>query len=105
MASTRERVLDLLWRGRQTVDELARELGLTDNAVRAHLVALERDGLVVRTVYPTTPPSVGYRLTPLGQSAAELHDAIVAWALRHSDEILASRASYDDRRREDSIAS
>ncbi len=46
MASTRERVLDLLWRGRQTVDELARDLGLTDNAVRAHLVALERDGLV-----------------------------------------------------------
>ena len=30
----------------RTVHELARELQLTDNAVRAHLVVLERDGLV-----------------------------------------------------------
>ncbi len=44
--STRSRLLLALWRGSETVDELARELGLTDNAVRAHLVALERDGLV-----------------------------------------------------------
>jgi predicted ArsR family transcriptional regulator len=44
--STRNRILLALWRGRETVDDLARELGLTDNAVRAHLVALERDGLV-----------------------------------------------------------
>ena len=29
-----------------TVDELARELGLTNNGVRAHLATLERDGLV-----------------------------------------------------------
>jgi predicted ArsR family transcriptional regulator len=29
-----------------TVDELARSLGLTDNAVRAHLTALERDGIL-----------------------------------------------------------
>ena len=37
----------LLLRGAaKTVNELAAELGLTDNAVRAHLLALERDGLV-----------------------------------------------------------
>jgi predicted ArsR family transcriptional regulator len=30
----------------RTVNELARELQLTDNAIRAHLVVLERDGLV-----------------------------------------------------------
>jgi DNA-binding HxlR family transcriptional regulator len=27
---------------------------------------LERDGLIARTVFPTRPPSVEYRLTPLG---------------------------------------
>jgi predicted ArsR family transcriptional regulator len=43
---TRGRVLALLRRARLTVDELAERLGLTDNAVRAHLAALERDGLV-----------------------------------------------------------
>lgn len=45
-ASTRGQVVTLLRRGRRTVDELAGALGLTDNAIRAHLAALERDGLV-----------------------------------------------------------
>ncbi|HET9984330.1 MAG TPA: ArsR family transcriptional regulator [Longimicrobiales bacterium] len=46
LASTRGRVLALLRRGPRTVAELAEELRLTPNAVRAHLSALERDGLV-----------------------------------------------------------
>lgn len=45
-ASTRGRILMLLRRASRTVDELAQELELTDNAVRAHLATLERDGLV-----------------------------------------------------------
>lgn len=45
-ASTRGQVVTLLRRDERTVDELAQSLGLTDNAVRAHLAALERDGLV-----------------------------------------------------------
>lgn len=45
-ASTRGRVLALLRRSQATVTELAAELELTDNAVRGHLAALERDGLV-----------------------------------------------------------
>lgn len=48
-ATTRGQVLLLLRRGVATVDDLARELDLTDNAVRAHLAALERDGLVVQS--------------------------------------------------------
>jgi predicted ArsR family transcriptional regulator len=44
--TTRGRVLNLLRRGEMTTDELAGALGLTDNAVRAHLATLERDGLV-----------------------------------------------------------
>ena len=45
-ASTRGKIVALLRRGSRTVEELAEALNLTDNAVRAHLVALERDGLV-----------------------------------------------------------
>jgi predicted ArsR family transcriptional regulator len=44
--STRGRIVGLLRRTGCTVEELARELGLTDNGVRAHLAVLERDGLV-----------------------------------------------------------
>ena len=65
-ASTRGQVVTLLRRGRRTVDELAQALGLTDNAVRAHLAALERDGLarqggVRRGV---GKPAYAYDLTP-----------------------------------------
>jgi predicted ArsR family transcriptional regulator len=45
-ASTRGKIVTLLRRGSRTVEELAEALGLTDNAIRAHLVVLERDGLV-----------------------------------------------------------
>src|SRR6185437_5800108 len=43
---TRPRILALLREGSWTVDDLAARLELTDNAVRFHLEALERDGTV-----------------------------------------------------------
>ncbi len=45
-SSTRGRILSLIRQESRTVDELADALDLTDNAVRAHLAALERDGFV-----------------------------------------------------------
>lgn len=44
--STRGKIVIALRTGGKTVNELAESLGLTDNAVRAHLITLERDGLV-----------------------------------------------------------
>ena len=46
LASTRGEIIALLRRRDRTVGELAEELKLTDNAIRSHLAALERDGLV-----------------------------------------------------------
>jgi len=46
LESTRGKILELLRTKEHTVNELAAALRLTDNAVRAHLIALERDGLV-----------------------------------------------------------
>ena len=46
LASTRGRILALLRAENRTVNDLAGILKLTDNAVRAHLISLERDGLV-----------------------------------------------------------
>ncbi|HEX8848263.1 MAG TPA: ArsR family transcriptional regulator [Gemmatimonadaceae bacterium] len=65
-AGTAGRIVVLLRRVHHTVEELAAELGLTDNAVRAHLTRLERDGLVGRTGLRAgvSRPSVLYSLTP-----------------------------------------
>jgi predicted ArsR family transcriptional regulator len=46
LETTRGQLVTLLRRGPQPVDALAAALGLTPNAVRAHLLTLERDGLV-----------------------------------------------------------
>lgn len=65
-ASTRGRILTLLRRASRTVDELAQELELTDNAVRAHLATLERDGLVQQRSARrgSGKPAYTYGLTP-----------------------------------------
>ena len=44
--STRGKILSLLRNARRSVNELASSLGLTDNAIRANLARLERDGLI-----------------------------------------------------------
>jgi predicted ArsR family transcriptional regulator len=44
--STRGKIITLLRRSRCTVEEVARELGFTDNGVRVHLATLDRDGIV-----------------------------------------------------------
>ncbi len=65
-ASTRGRIIALLRSSSRTVSELAGALDLTDNAVRAHLAALERDGLVQHsgTRRGLRKPHYTYALTP-----------------------------------------
>ncbi len=64
--TTRGRIVLLLRPASRTVNELAEALGLTDNAIRAHIGALERDGLVRQS--GTRPgvrrPNSAYDLTP-----------------------------------------
>jgi predicted ArsR family transcriptional regulator len=63
--STRGRIVALMRGSTKTVNELAAELGLTDNAVRAHLVSLERDGLIKQSGVQagTRKPHFAYQLT------------------------------------------
>ena len=64
--STRGQIVTILRGAPCTVDELARQLDLTDNAVRAHLLTLERDGLVRQSGLRRGPrkPHFTYVLTP-----------------------------------------
>ena len=56
---------------------------------------LQRDGYVMRTVFPTQPPSVEYRLTDLGQSFMRPMVALAEWAEENHDRIRQSRAEFD----------
>lgn len=76
--------------------ELERSIeGISRRMLTLTLRNLERDGLLVRTVYPTVPPKVEYTATPM---ARELYDSLITlttWANRHREDIAASREAYD----------
>lgn len=77
--------------------ELRRRIeGVSQKMLTQTLRALERDGIVSRTVYPTVPVTVEYRLTTLGQSLTDAIDAIRDWAYGHMSEIELAREAFDE---------
>ncbi|HSA57998.1 MAG TPA: ArsR family transcriptional regulator [Gemmatimonadaceae bacterium] len=72
-SAARLAVLEAVRRGNRTVNALAAELGVTDNAVRLHLAALERDRLIERlgTLHSgrAGQPAAEYELTTAGELA------------------------------------
>jgi DNA-binding HxlR family transcriptional regulator len=71
--------------------------GITPKVLTQTLRALERDGLVTRTVYPVVPPRVDYALTSLGRSLLSLVDALQEWAEKHIADVVEARNAYDAR--------
>ena len=70
--------------------------GITPKVLTQTLRALERDGLVTRTVYAEVPPRVEYQLTDLGRDLRAPIDAIRIWAEQHAARIVVNRDRYDD---------
>ena len=69
--------------------------GISRRMLTLTLRNLERDGLLVRTVYPTVPPKVEYTSTEM---ALELYGSLrglTRWAERHRETISAARERYD----------
>ena len=71
--------------------------GISQRMLTVTLRGMERDGLVIRTVYPEVPPRVEYSLTKLGATLRQLVRGLVEWSGAHLDEVDAARASYDAR--------
>ena len=77
---------------------------VTPKVLTQSLRALERDGLITRTVHPTVPPRVDYELTETGRSLLVPLAQLRAWAESHVPEILKARDEYDDSRDEELLA-
>jgi predicted ArsR family transcriptional regulator len=94
--STRGRIVLLLRRSRYTVDELAQELSLTDNAVRVHLATLERDSLICQSGVRrgSGKPALVYALTP---EAEQLFPKAYAPVLQALLDVLTSSMSSEKR--------
>ncbi|MBY8343458.1 helix-turn-helix transcriptional regulator [Streptomyces spinosirectus] len=79
-------------------NELKRSLeGITQRVLTQTLRRLERNGMIHRTVLPTSPVGVEYSLTPLGESLREPFGHLYDWTVEHSEEIQSSQRAYDAR--------
>lgn len=89
-------VVNLLGGGPRRFGEIRREVGgISQRMLTLTLRALERDGLVTRTVHPTVPPSVEYALTDLGRSLRTPVQALGEWALRNQAAMADARQRFD----------
>ncbi|MBN9420068.1 HxlR family transcriptional regulator [bacterium SCN 62-11] len=62
-------------------NELKRRIGgVSQRMLTLALKRLERDGLVLRTLYPEVPPRVEYQLSPLGRELLEPLLQLPLWA-------------------------
>lgn len=89
-------IVGLLGDGPCRFSEIKRAVeGISQRMLTLTLRGLERDGLVTRTVYPTTPPRVDYALTPLGHTLLEPVLTLTRWSHDHRAEIQEARAKFD----------
>lgn len=65
--------------------ELRRALtGITEKVLAQQLKEMERDGIIVKRVYPEIPPKAEYSLTPAGRSLQPILEAMHEWAESHA---------------------
>jgi len=91
-------VVMLLRDGPRRFNDIKRNTGgISQQMLTRTLRGLERDGMVTRTIFPTSPPQVEYRLTELGRSMSEPVLAFGRWVQKHLAEVDAARERFDQR--------
>ena len=89
-------VVSTLGDGPKRFNELRKALGsISQRMLTLTLRALERDGLVTRTVFPTIPPRVDYELTRLGRSLLDPVSELGLWARKNRTAIQDARRRFD----------
>ena len=58
---------------------------ISHKVLASTLRALEREGLICRTVYPEVPPRVEYNISGHGESVRPIIQAVRAWGHEHLD--------------------
>ncbi len=71
--------------------------GISQKMLTQTLRQMERDGLLVRTVFPFVPPKVEYRLTGLGLGLGAAFCSVWVWASENLNEVERARQTFDDR--------
>jgi DNA-binding HxlR family transcriptional regulator len=79
-------ILIRLSNGKKRFGELKRIIpNITERMLTLQLRELERDGLVIRTVYHEVPPRVEYELTPVSSALIPICLQLDEWGAKHKD--------------------
>ena len=85
-------IIQVLANGTQRYASLQRTIGgISQKMLTQTLRSLERDGLVLRKVYPVLPPKVEYSLTRLGRTLIDPLRILCRWSEKHLPELQANR--------------
>ena len=85
-------VLRCLSDGIHRFSELRQRIdGVSEKMMAQTLKVLEKDGFLIRTVYPVVPPKVEYQLTILGSQAADKLNHLIGWIERNLPEIMENK--------------
>jgi DNA-binding HxlR family transcriptional regulator len=91
-------VVQVLDEGPRRFNGLKRRIaGISQKMLAQTLRHLERDGLVSRRVFATTPVTVEYALTPLGETLVGALLPLIAWSEGKLGEIATARSAFDAR--------
>ena len=96
LGGTRVQLLSLLRRSRRSINELAAAAGITDNAVRTHVAAMQRDGMVQSAGVERATggkPAQLYEITP---EAEEMFPKAYALVLSSLIQLLEEREGRDE---------
>ena len=89
-------VIMMLGDGPQRFSDLKRSVvGISQRMLTLTLRALERDGIVERTVHPTVPPKVEYALSDRGRSLRCALVPVADWVMEHREGIEESQTRFD----------
>lgn len=89
-------IIGVLGEGDARFSELRRQIdGVSQKMLTQTLRALERDGLVRRTVFPEVPVRVEYALTDAGRTLLDPLNALQEWAISHMSDVAESQKHYD----------
>ena len=91
-------IVHVLDQGPMRFNSLKRRIeGVSQKMLAQTLKHLERDGLVSRHVFPTTPVTVEYALTPLGGTLVRALTPLIAWSEGQIGEVTSARQAFDSR--------
>lgn len=79
-------ILCQLFKGTKRFNEIFHSINnINQKMLTQQLRSLEKDGFIIRKVYPEVPPRVEYSLSPLGRGVNPIIETMFDWAMENKE--------------------